>query len=114
VDLPLIVDIDTGFGNALNVRHTIRHVERAGADAVQMEDQQMPKRCGHLSGKSLVEPAVMVSKLRAATAARADRSGRWSGRSRSSRWPPVPRPSAPGSPAPRSASTASDGRADDR
>ncbi|HSV83117.1 MAG TPA: isocitrate lyase/PEP mutase family protein [Ramlibacter sp.] len=72
VELPLIVDIDTGFGNALNVRHTIRHVERAGADAVQIEDQAMPKRCGHFSGKQVVSCAEMVGKIKAAVDARAD------------------------------------------
>ncbi|HSW18184.1 MAG TPA: isocitrate lyase/PEP mutase family protein [Ramlibacter sp.] len=72
VELPLIVDIDTGFGNALNVRHAIRHVERAGADAVQIEDQQMPKRCGHFSGKQVVSTAEMVGKIKAAVDARDD------------------------------------------
>jgi methylisocitrate lyase len=70
--LPLIVDADTGFGEALNVERTIVELEAAGAAAVQLEDQQFPKRCGHLAGKSLVEPAAMCAKLRAAAAARAD------------------------------------------
>ena len=51
VDIPLIVDADTGFGNALNVAHTVKVLERAGADALQLEDQVFPKRCGHFSGK---------------------------------------------------------------
>jgi len=55
VRLSLIVDADTGFGNALNVRHAIRQLERAGADAVQLEDQVSPKRCGHFSGKEVIE-----------------------------------------------------------
>src|SRR3954470_20992162 len=70
--LPLIVDADTGFGEALNVERTVIELEAAGAAAVQLEDQQFPKRCGHLSGKSLVEPAAMAAKLRAAVAARLD------------------------------------------
>lgn len=72
VDLPLVVDIDTGFGNALNVRHTIRSVERAGADAVQIEDQAMPKKCGHFAGKAVVPVEEMVGKIKAATDARQD------------------------------------------
>jgi methylisocitrate lyase len=70
--LPLIVDADTGFGEALNVERTIVELEAAGAAAVQLEDQQFPKRCGHLAGKSLVEPAAMCATLRAAAATRLD------------------------------------------
>jgi 2-methylisocitrate lyase-like PEP mutase family enzyme len=66
IDLPLIVDIDTGFGNAVNVTHTIRVLEQAGASAVQIEDQHAPKRCGHFEGKELVPPEEMVAKVRAA------------------------------------------------
>jgi len=69
-DLPLIVDADTGFGNAVNVAHAIRTLERAGANAVQIEDQVMPKRCGHFSGKELVSPQEMAAKVRAAVDAR--------------------------------------------
>jgi 2-methylisocitrate lyase-like PEP mutase family enzyme len=72
VELPLIVDADTGFGNALNVIRTVKVFERAGASAIQLEDQAMPKRCGHLAGKSLVSAAEMVGKLHAAQDARAD------------------------------------------
>jgi methylisocitrate lyase len=72
--LPLIVDADTGFGEALNVERTIVELEAAGAAAIQLEDQQLPKRCGHLAGKSLVEPETMCAKLRAAAAARSDAS----------------------------------------
>ena len=72
VDLPLLVDADTGFGNALNVRHAIRTLERAGADCVQLEDQVSPKRCGHFSGKAVVETAEMVGKIKAAVDARHD------------------------------------------
>lgn len=68
--LPLIVDVDTGFGGPLNVERTVRSFESAGAAAVQIEDQQLPKRCGHLSGKSLVSTEEMVQKLRAASDAR--------------------------------------------
>ena len=70
--LPLIVDADTGFGEALNVERTVIELEAAGAAAIQLEDQQLPKRCGHLAGKSLVEPQAMCAKLRAAVAARSD------------------------------------------
>ncbi|HEY0200953.1 MAG TPA: isocitrate lyase/phosphoenolpyruvate mutase family protein [Burkholderiaceae bacterium] len=72
VDTPLIVDADTGFGNALNVRRTVRSFERAGASMIQLEDQDFPKRCGHLAGKSLVSQAEMVGKLHAALDARHD------------------------------------------
>ncbi|MFO0292334.1 MAG: oxaloacetate decarboxylase [Rhodospirillales bacterium] len=68
--IPVIVDIDTGFGNALNVQRTIRGFERAGAAAVQLEDQTMPKRCGHLQDKALVSTAEMVGKIKAALDAR--------------------------------------------
>lgn len=66
VALPIIVDADTGFGNAINVQRTVRLFERAGASAIQLEDQQMPKRCGHLKGKSLISAAEMVGKIKAA------------------------------------------------
>ncbi len=70
VDIPVIVDADTGFGNALNVQRTVRGFERAGAAMVQIEDQSFPKRCGHLEGKTLVSTAEMTGKLRAALDAR--------------------------------------------
>jgi methylisocitrate lyase len=70
--LPLIVDADTGFGEALNVERTVVELEAAGAAAIQLEDQQLPKRCGHLAGKTLVEPEAMAAKLRAAVATKAD------------------------------------------
>src|SRR5881275_2086388 len=70
--LPLIVDADTGFGEALQVERTIIELEAAGAAAIQLEDQQFPKRCGHLAGKSLIEADAMCAKLRAAAAARLD------------------------------------------
>jgi methylisocitrate lyase len=70
--LPLIVDADTGFGEALNVERTIIELEAVGAAAVQLEDQQFPKRCGHLAGKSLVDADAMCAKLRAAAGARVD------------------------------------------
>ena len=72
IDIPLIVDADTGFGNALNVQRTVRSFERMGAAAIQLEDQQTPKRCGHLSGKALVTPAEMIGKIKAAVDARHD------------------------------------------
>jgi 2-methylisocitrate lyase-like PEP mutase family enzyme len=70
VDMPLIVDIDTGFGNALNVKQTVRQFERLGASALQIEDQTSPKRCGHLQGKELVSAEEMAGKVRAAADAR--------------------------------------------
>ncbi len=70
VDLPIIVDADTGFGNALNVRHTVRTLERAGANAIQLEDQVMPKKCGHFSGKAVIPAAEAASKIKAAVDAR--------------------------------------------
>lgn len=71
VQTPLIVDADTGWGNALNVERTVRMLERAGADALQLEDQSFPKRCGHLAEKRLIPAAEMAGKIRAAVAARA-------------------------------------------
>ena len=71
--LPLIVDADTGFGNALNVMRTVKTFERAGASALQLEDQTLPKRCGHLDGKTLVTTDEMTGKIRAALDARASR-----------------------------------------
>jgi methylisocitrate lyase len=70
--LPLLCDADTGFGEALNVERTVRQFEEAGAAGIHLEDQQLPKRCGHLSGKSLVEASDMAAKIRAAVAARRD------------------------------------------
>ena len=72
VSLPLIVDIDTGFGNAINVQRTVRDLERAGASALQMEDQVAPKRCGHMAGKAVVSREEMVGKIKAALDARED------------------------------------------
>jgi 2-methylisocitrate lyase-like PEP mutase family enzyme len=70
VDAHLIVDADTGFGNALNVVRTVQDFERVGANAIQIEDQDFPKRCGHLDGKTLVPAAEMCGKIRAALDAR--------------------------------------------
>ena len=64
--LPLLCDADTGFGEALNVERTVRLFENAGVAGIHLEDQQLPKRCGHLSGKSLVEAEEMAAKIRAA------------------------------------------------
>ena len=72
VALPLIVDADTGFGNALNVYHSVRTLERAGADCIQLEDQVAPKRCGHFSGKEVISTDEAVSKIKAAVDARRD------------------------------------------
>lgn len=69
-ELPLIVDADTGFGNAINVYHTVRALERAGANAIQLEDQSMPKRCGHFDGKSVISTEEMGQKVKAAVDAR--------------------------------------------
>lgn len=73
IDLPLIVDADTGFGNAINVAHTVRMLEQAGASAIQIEDQHAPKRCGHFAGKELIPADEMVGKVRAAVDARRER-----------------------------------------
>jgi len=70
--IPLVVDADTGFGEAINVERTVVELERAGAAAIQLEDQRLPKRCGHLSGKTLVEPNEMCEKIAAAVDARRD------------------------------------------
>lgn len=70
--LPLLCDADTGFGATLNVERTVRLFEDAGAAGIHLEDQQLPKRCGHLSGKALVDPNEMAAKVRAAVAARRD------------------------------------------
>ena len=74
VSIPLVVDADTGFGNAINVSRTVRQLERAGAAAVQIEDQISPKKCGHFSGKEVVSTAEMVGKVHAACDARTDAS----------------------------------------
>jgi len=71
IAVPIIVDADTGFGNAINVKRTVRQFERAGASAIQLEDQTLPKRCGHLDGKTLVSVGEMTGKIRAALDARA-------------------------------------------
>jgi 2-methylisocitrate lyase-like PEP mutase family enzyme len=70
VDLPIVVDADTGFGNAINVGHSVKMLERAGASAIQLEDQSAPKRCGHFEGKTLVSCGEMVNKVKAAVDAR--------------------------------------------
>ena len=70
---PLIVDVDTGFGEPLNVTRTVRQLEKAGASGMHIEDQQLPKKCGHLSGKKIVPDEEMVHKLKAAVAARKNR-----------------------------------------
>jgi len=73
VKIPVLVDADTGFGNALNVRHTVRVLERAGADAIQIEDQTMPKKCGHFDNKSVISTEEMAGKVKAAVDARNSR-----------------------------------------
>ena len=70
VELPIIVDADTGFGNELNVRHTVRTLERAGANAIQLEDQASPKKCGHFNDKSVIPARQAASKVKAAVDAR--------------------------------------------
>lgn len=72
VEVPLIVDADTGFGNALNTYHAVRTLERAGADCIQLEDQVSPKRCGHFNGKAVIEASEMIGKIKAACDARRD------------------------------------------
>ncbi|GAA1941783.1 isocitrate lyase/PEP mutase family protein [Nocardioides hwasunensis] len=72
VKIPLVVDADTGFGSALNVRRTVRALERAGAAGIQLEDQVMPKKCGHFAGKEVVTTGEMVGKIKAAVDSRED------------------------------------------
>jgi 2-methylisocitrate lyase-like PEP mutase family enzyme len=72
IELPILVDADTGFGNALNVRHAVRCLERAGADCIQIEDQVSPKRCGHFTGKDVIPAEEAVGKIKAAVDARHD------------------------------------------
>jgi 2-methylisocitrate lyase-like PEP mutase family enzyme len=74
VALPIVVDADTGFGGPLNVRRTVQTLERRGANAIQLEDQTFPKRCGHFAGTEVIPAADMVAKLDAALDARADES----------------------------------------
>ena len=71
---PIIVDGDNGFGNALNVQRTVRSFERSGANAIQLEDQSFPKKCGHLDGKKLISKNEMVGKIHAALDARTNQS----------------------------------------
>ena len=72
VDVPVIADADTGYGNAVNVVRTVQLYEQAGVAAIQLEDQVMPKRCGHMSGKEVIDTDEMVGKIRAAVQARRD------------------------------------------
>ena len=72
VSIPLLVDGDTGFGNAINVVHTVRVLERAGANAIMLEDQTFPKRCGHFEGKDIISKDEMVQKIKAAVDTRLD------------------------------------------
>ena len=72
VDVPLIVDADTGFGSAVNTGQAVRQLERAGANCIQIEDQVFPKRCGHFDGKQVVESAEFIAKIQAALDARRD------------------------------------------
>ncbi|MGL4287034.1 MAG: isocitrate lyase/PEP mutase family protein [Phreatobacter sp.] len=74
VSLPIIVDADTGFGNAVNMVRTVRAFERAGAAGIQIEDQVFPKKCGHFNGKDVIPRDEMVQKIRAAVDARRDQS----------------------------------------
>jgi 2,3-dimethylmalate lyase len=72
VEIPLIADADTGYGNPINVVRTVREYEKAGAAAIHIEDQTWPKRCGHMAGKSVIDAADMAGKIRAAVDARKD------------------------------------------
>jgi 2-methylisocitrate lyase-like PEP mutase family enzyme len=72
IDIPLVADADTGYGNALNVHRTVAEYQRAGVAALHIEDQQFPKRCGHLTGKSVIAREEFVEKIRAAVDARTD------------------------------------------
>jgi methylisocitrate lyase len=73
VSIPALADVDTGFGPAMTVMRTVREFEQAGVAGIQLEDQENPKKCGHLSGKRLVSPQEMVGKILAATEARRDK-----------------------------------------
>lgn len=72
IQIPMIVDMDTGFGNALNVQRTVKTFERAGASALQMEDQVLPKRCGHMAGKNVIPASEMTGKIKAFVDARSN------------------------------------------
>ncbi|WP_291767652.1 methylisocitrate lyase [Caldivirga sp. UBA161] len=72
INIPLIVDVDTGFGEALNVARTVRELEDTGVSAIHIEDQEMPKKCGHLAGKRVIPIDEMVKKIKAAVEARRD------------------------------------------
>ena len=72
VSIPILADADTGFGNAINARRTVKLLERAGANAIMLEDQTYPKRCGHFEGKDVIPKEEMVAKLKAAVDARVD------------------------------------------
>jgi len=72
VNIPILIDGDTGFGNAISVIHTVRVLERAGANAIMLEDQTFPKRCGHFEGKDVISKAEMVQKIKAAVDTRND------------------------------------------
>jgi len=72
VNIPILIDGDTGFGNAISVIHTVRVLERAGANALMLEDQTFPKRCGHFEGKDVISKAEMVQKIKAAVDTRSD------------------------------------------
>jgi 2-methylisocitrate lyase-like PEP mutase family enzyme len=74
VDIPLLVDGDTGFGNSLNARRTVKVLERAGAAGVQIEDQVFPKKCGHFAGKAIIPLCDMIQKIKACVDARVDNS----------------------------------------
>ena len=74
VDVPVIADADTGYGNAINVVRTVQEYEQAGVAGIHIEDQVVPKKCGHMGGKQLVAADEMVGKLRAAVEARRDRT----------------------------------------
>jgi 2-methylisocitrate lyase-like PEP mutase family enzyme len=74
IELPLLVDGDTGFGNAVNMRRTVRVLERAGAAGLQIEDQTFPKKCGHFNGKDVIPLPEMISKIKAAVDARRDQN----------------------------------------
>ena len=76
VDIPVIADADTGYGNSINVIRTVREYEAAGVSAIHLEDQVMPKKCGHMEGKQVVSTAEMAAKVAAAVAARSALSGK--------------------------------------
>jgi 2-methylisocitrate lyase-like PEP mutase family enzyme len=93
VELPVVADADTGYGNELNVFRTVREFERSGVAGIHIEDQEFPKKCGHLEGKQIIPREGWLAKIRAAAAARRDRDFTIIAPPTPARWPVSKRPS---------------------